>query len=121
MEFPPPPRPSTTWLVRQTNEHQPAPVVSDELAKAQLGYYEEEVKRREDEQKAKAARNDDKDKTCWLRSAVAELDASSAATLRKSYADMFECKEPQWKINMQKHIDKARELEKQSGKDKGDA
>jgi hypothetical protein len=94
-------------------------VVSAELAKAQLGYYEEEVKRREDEQKAKAARKDDKDKTCWLRSAVAELDASSVAILRKSYADMFECKEPQWKINMQKHIDKARELE--SGKDKGDA
>jgi len=129
MEFPPPPRPSTTWLVRQTNEHQPAPVVSAELAKAQLGYYEEEVKRREDEQKAKAARKDDKDKTCWLRSAVAELDASSVATLRKSYADMFECKEPQWKINMEKHIANLREREESSkdgikddnGKDKGDA
>jgi hypothetical protein len=103
-------------LVRQTNEHPPPvldPVASAALAKEQWGYYEAGLKR--EEQKAKAQ----KDKTCWLRSAVAELDASSVATLRKSYADMFECKEPQWKINMQKHIDKARELE--SGKDKGDA
>ncbi len=78
----------------------------------------EELKRVEEQ---KAARDD---KTCWLRRAVTELDASSVAILRKEYADMFECKEPQWKINMQKHIDKARELEKQSGKDgkdKGDA
>jgi len=79
MEFPP--RPSTDWLVRQTNE---------------------------------------KDKTCWLRSAVAELDASSVATLRKSYADMFECEKPQWKINMEKYIANLRERE-ESGKDKGDA
>jgi hypothetical protein len=106
-------------LVRQTNEHPPPeldPVESAALSKEQWGYYEAELKRVEEE-KAKAAR---KDKTCWLRSAVAELDASSVATLRKSYAEMFECDEPQWKINMQKHIDKARELE-ESGKDKGDA
>jgi hypothetical protein len=66
-------------------------------------------------------RKDDKDKTCWLRSAVAELDASSVATLRKSYADMFECKEPQWKINMEKHIANLRERESSKDKDKDDA
>jgi hypothetical protein len=112
-------------LVRQTNEHPPPeldPVASAELAKEQWGYYEEELKRVK-EQKAKAARKDDKDKTCWLRSAVAELDASSVATLRKSYADMFECEKPQWKINMEKHIANLREREESSkdDKDKGDA
>ena len=119
MEFPPPPRPSTTWLVRQTNEHQPAPVVSAELAKAQLGYYEEEVKRREDEQKAKNAQKLKDDKTqCWLRRAVSELDPSSVAILRKSYAEMFECEKPQWKINMEKHIANLREREESSKDDK---
>jgi hypothetical protein len=117
-------------LVRQTNEYPPPeldPVASAALAKEQWGYYE--AAKRVEEQKAKAARKDDKDKTCWLRSAVAELDASSVATLRKSYADMFECKEPQWKINMEKHIANLREREESSkdgikddnGKDKGDA
>jgi hypothetical protein len=113
MEFPPPPPPQTTWLVRQTNEDPPPeldPVASAANAAEQWGYYEADVKRREDEQKAKNAARD-KDKTqCWLRRATTELDAASAAILRKGYADMFECEEPQWKINMEKHIAKAREL-----------
>ena len=65
--------------------------------------------------KEQKARKDDK--TCWLRSAVTELDASSVATLRKSYADMFECEKPQWKINMEKYIANLRERE-ESSKDK---
>jgi hypothetical protein len=93
-------------------------VESDALAKEQWGYYEEEVKRREDEQKAKNARGD---KTqCWLRRAVTDLDASSVAILRKSYADMFECEKPQWKINMEKHIANLREREESSKDDKDD-
>jgi hypothetical protein len=119
MDVPPP-----TKLVRQTNEHPPPeldPVASAALAKEQWGYHDAHVKR--EEQKAKAARNGDNTQ-CWLRRAVTDLDASSVAILRKSYADMFECEEPQWKVNMQKHIDKAREMEqsgKEDGKDKGDA
>jgi hypothetical protein len=117
-------------LVRQTNEHPPPeldPVASAALAKEQWGYYEEELKRVEEQkakaaQKTKAAQKDDKDKTCWLRSAVAELDASSVATLRKSYADMFECEKPQWKNNMEKYIANLRERESsKDDKDKGDA
>jgi len=118
MEFPPPPRPTTTWIARQTNEHQPAPVESAELAKQQLGYYEAEVKRREDAQKAKNAQ----DKTqCWLRRATTELDPASVAILRKSYAEMFECEKPQWKINMEKYIANVREREESSKDDKDDA
>ncbi len=106
-------------LVRQTNEHPPPqldPVASAELAKEQWGYYEAEVKRREDAQKAKNAQ----DKTqCWLRRATSELDPASVAILRKSYAEMFECEKPQWKINMEKYIANVREREESSKDDDG--
>jgi hypothetical protein len=64
----------------------------------------------------KAAQKDYK--TCWLRRAVTDLDASSVAILRKSYAEMFECEKPQWKINMEKHIANLREREESSKDDK---
>jgi hypothetical protein len=87
-------------------------VESAELAKEQLGYYEAEVKRR-DEKNAQ-------DKTqCWLRRAVTELDPASVAILRKSYAEMFECEKPQWKINMEKYIANVREREESSKDDDG--
>ena len=66
-----------------------------------------ELVRQTNEQKTKSAQ----DKTCWLRRAVTELDPSSVAILRKSYAEMFECEKPQWKINMEKHIANLRERE----------
>jgi len=117
MDVPPP-----TKLVHQTNEHRPPeldPAAAAVIAAEQWGYHWAHVKRMED--KAKAAQNGDKDNTqCWLRRAVDELDASSVAFLRKDYADMFESGDQRWKVNMQKHIDKARELEQRS-KDKDDA
>jgi hypothetical protein len=117
MEFPQP------KLVRQTNEHRPpdlSPAEAAVISAEQWAFHYAHVKRIE-EQKAKEARElDDKDKTqgCWLRRATEKLDAKSVAILRKSYADMFECEEPQWKVNMDKHIAKAQELEddKQRGK-----
>ncbi len=57
---------------------------------------------------------------CWLRRAVTELDPSSVAILRKSYAEMFECEKPQWKINMEKYIANLREREESSKDDKDD-
>jgi hypothetical protein len=72
-----------------------------------------ELVRQTNEQKTKSAQ----DKTCWLRRAVTELDPSSVAILRKSYAEMFECEKPQWKINMEKHIANLRERESKDDKD----
>ena len=112
-------------LVRQTNEHRPPeldPAAAAVIAAEQWGYHLAHVKRVEEEQKAKNAAQKDIKTQCWLRSAVAELDTSSVAILRKEYADMFECEKPQWKDNMDKHITKARELEqRKDGKDKDDA
>ena len=50
-------------------------------------------------------------KESWIFRKTAEMDAKSAEILRKDYAYMFECEKPQWKVNMEKHIAKARELE----------
>lgn len=116
MDVPPP-----TQLIRQTNEHRP-PELSPEQAAVisaeQWGYHWAHEKRME-----LKARDDVKDS--WLYRKTAQMDAKSVAILRKGYADMFECENPQWKVNMDNYITKARELEKQSkdndGKDKDDA
>lgn len=57
----------------------------------------------------------------WLARTTAvdsfpELDAVSIAILRKDYAEMFEREEQQWKVNFDKHIAKARELEESKAK-----
>jgi len=39
------------------------------------------------------------------------LDPEMVAMLRKDYADMFEREDQPWKVNFDKHIAKARELE----------
>lgn len=104
-----------TKLVRQTNEHRPpelSPAQAAVISAEQWGYHWARVKRMEELK----ARDDVKD--TWIYRKTAEMDASSVAILRKGYADMFECEKPQWKVDMDKHIAKARELEKQSGKDK---
>jgi len=109
MDVPPP-----TKLVRQTNEHRPpelSPAQAAVISAEQWGYHWAHVKRME-----LKARDDVKDS--WIYRKTAEMDASSVAILRKGYADMFECEKPQWKDNFDKHIAKARELEKN---DKGDA
>ena len=113
MEFPQP------KLVRQTNERRPpelSPAEAAVISAEQWAFHHAHVKRIE-EQKAKEARKlaDKETQGCWLVRATAEMDAASVAILRKGYADMFECEEPQWKDNMDKHIAKARELER--GKD----
>ena len=123
MEFPQP------KLVRQTNERRPpelSPAAAAVISAEQWAFHHAHVKRIE-EQKARKL-EEEKTQGCWLVRATAEMDAASVAILRKSYADMFECEEPQWKDNMDKHIAKARELEddKQRGKareleDKDDA
>ena len=106
--------PQPSQLIRQTNEH-PPPQLSPEQAAVisaeQWGFHWAHVKRLEELK----ARDDVKDS--WIYRKTVEMDASSVAILRKGYADMFECENPQWKVNMDKHIAKARELEKQSGKD----
>lgn len=109
MEIPPP-----SQLIRQTNERRPpelSPAQAAVISAEQWGYHEAHVKRLEELK----ARDDVKDS--WLYRKTAQMDASSVAILRKGYADMFECENPQWKVNMEKHIAKARELEKQSSKD----
>ena len=124
MEIPPP-----SPLVRQTNERRPpelSPAQAAVISAEQWGYHWAHEKRME-ELKALKARDDVKDS--WIYRKTVEMDASSVAILRKGYADMFECENPQWKVNMDKHIAKARELEKQSkdgskddkDKDKDDA
>ena len=127
MEFPQP------KLVRQTNERRPpelSPAAAAVISAEQWAFHHAHVKRIEEakarkleEEEAKARKlEEEKTQGCWLIRATAEMDAASVAILRKSYADMFECEEPQWKVNMDKHIAKARELEdKQRGKDKDDA
>ena len=122
MEFPQP------KLVRQTNERRPpdlSPAAAAVISAEQWAFHHAHVKRIEE---AKARKLEEETQGCWLIRATAEMDAESVAILRKSYADMFECEEPQWKDNMDKHIAKARELEddKQRGKareleDKDDA
>ena len=112
MEFPQP------KLVRQTNERRPpelSPAEAAVISAEQWAFHHAHVKRIEE---AKARKLADKEtQGCWLVRATAEMDAESVAILRKGYADMFECEEPQWKDNMDKHIAKARELEdKQRGK-----
>ncbi len=80
------------------------------ISAEQWGYHEAHVKRMEE-----------KTQRCWLVQATTEMDAKSVAILRKGYADMFECENPQWKVNMDKHIAKARELEESKAKDAKDA
>ena len=46
------------------------------------------------------------------------LDPKTIAMLRKDYADMFETGEAQWKVNFDKHIAKARELESKATESK---
>ena len=109
MEIPPP-----SQLIRQTNERRPpalTPAQAAVISAEQWGYHEAHEKRMAELK----ARDDVKDS--WLYRKTAAMDASSVAILRKGYADMFECENPQWKVNMDKHIAKARELEKQSSKD----
>ena len=121
MEFPQP------KLVRQTNERRPpelSPAEAAVISAQQWAFHHAHVKRIEEQKARKLA--DDKEKTqgCWLVRATAEMDAESVAILRKGYADMFECEEPQWKVNMDKHIAKARELQRgkaQELEDKDDA
>ena len=107
--------PQPTQLIRQTNERRPpdlSPEQAAVISAEQWGFHWAHVKRMEEQK----ARDDVKDS--WIYRKTVEMDASSVAILRKGYADMFECENPQWKVNMDKHIAKARELEKQSGKDK---
>ena len=119
MEIPPP-----SPLVRQTNERRPpelSPAEAAVISAEQWGYHEAHMKRMEEKRMEELkARGDVKES--WLFRKTAEMDAKSVAILRKGYADMFECENPQWKVNMEKHIAKARELEKESkdkdGKDK---
>ena len=109
MEIPPP-----SQLIRQTNERRPpalTPAQAAVISAEQWGYHEAHEKRMAELK----ARDDVKDS--WLYRKTAAMDASSVAILRKGYADMFECENPQWKVNMEKHIAKARELEKESSKD----
>ena len=114
MEFPQP------KLVRQTNEHRPpdlSPAAAAVISAEQWAFHHAHVKRIEE---AKARKLEEKTQGCWLIRATAEMDAESVAILRKGYADMFECEEPQWKVNMDKHIAKARELERSKDEDAQD-
>lgn len=110
--------PKPTQLIRQTNEYPPpelSPAQAAVISAEQRGYHEAHVKRMEEARKLA----EDKRQRTWLYRETAEMDASSVAILRKGYADMFECENPQWKVNMDKHIAKALELEKAKGsKDK---
>ena len=115
MEFPQP------KLVRQTNERRPpelSPAAAAVISAEQWAFHHAHVKRIEE---AKARKlEEEKTQGCWLIRATAEMDAESVAILRKGYADMFECEEPQWKVNMDKHIAKARELERSKDEDAQD-
>lgn len=124
MEFPQP------KLVRQTNERRPpdlSPAAAAVISAEQWAFHHAHVKRIEEakarkleEEEAKARKLEEKTQGCWLIRATAEMDAESVAILRKGYADMFECEEPQWKVNMDKHIAKARELERSKDEDAQD-
>ena len=61
-------------------------------------------------------------KRSWLARTTAvdgfpPLDPETVAMLRKDYAEMFEDREQKWKVNFDKHIAKARELEAKAAKD----